>query len=314
MKPVPGPEPVARRELPRAQDRLSFLYLEHCVVNRDQNALTCVTPQGVAHVPAAQLGAVLFGPGTNVSHQAMMLISESGASCVWVGEQGVRCYASARPLSGHTKLLQAQAAAVSSTKTRLAVARRMYGMRFPDEPCEAMTMQQLRGYEGARVRNAYREAADRFGVRWDRRSYKPGNLSASDPANIALTSANACLYGLVHSVIVALGCSPGLGFIHVGKDLSFVYDMADLYKVEVAIPVAFGAVSEADLDDLSAVVRRRMRDAFQESKLVVRCVKDIHSVLGMDEEEHYDWDVLELWDEMGDAVPSGRSWGESLSW
>lgn len=99
MKPVPGPEPVARRELPRAQDRLSFLYLEHCVVNRDQNALTCVTPQGVAHVPAAQLGAVLFGPGTNVSHQAMMLISESGASCVWVGEQGVRCYASARPLS-----------------------------------------------------------------------------------------------------------------------------------------------------------------------------------------------------------------------
>lgn len=230
-RPIPGPRPVDVQEVARVEDRLSFVYLERSVVHRDSNALTAAGDRGTIHIPAAMIGALLLGPGTTVSHQAMVLLAESGATTLWVGERGVRYYAHGRPLARSTRLLQLQAEAVTDRAKRLAVARRMYEMRFPDDVSEGLTMQQLRGHEGARVRQAYRAAAERYGVDWDKRSYKVDDLDFSDPANQALTAATACLYGVVHATVAALGLSPGLGFVHTGNDRSFVYDVADLYKM-----------------------------------------------------------------------------------
>ncbi|WCC81190.1 type I-E CRISPR-associated endonuclease Cas1e [Cutibacterium equinum] len=285
--------------------------MEHCVVNRDSNAITAANQQGIVHVPASMIGALLLGPGTNVTHHAMMLLGESGASTVWVGEHGVRYYAHGRPLARTTRLLQLQAEAVTDRTKRLAVARRMYEMRFPDDVATGLTLQELRGHEGARVRQAYRDASLKFGVDWDKRSYKVEDFSASDPANQALTAATACLYGVVHSVVAALGLSAGLGFVHTGKDCSFVYDVADLYKTSLAVPVAFHCAATDDLDDLPGVTRRAMRDAIHESKLLTRCVEDIHTILDApgDPDDGYGWDVIDLWDDRQDVVPGGRSWG-----
>ena len=246
-KPVPGARPAEVQELARAQDRLSFIYIEHCIVNRDSNAITASNQRGTVHVPASIIGALLLGPGTNVTHQAMVLLAESGATTLWVGEQGVRYYAHGRPLARTTRLLQLQAEAVTDRTKRLAVARRMYEMRFPDDVATGLTLQELRGHEGTRVRQAYRDAATKFGVNWDKRSYKVKDFTSSDPANQALTAATTCLYGVVHSVIAALGMSAGLGFVHTGHDRSFVYDVADLYKTSLAVPVAFECAATGDI-------------------------------------------------------------------
>lgn len=309
-RPIPGPRPVDVQEVARVEDRLSFVYLERCVVHRDSNALTAAGDRGTIHIPAAMIGALLLGPGTTVSHQAMVLLAESGATTLWVGERGVRYYAHGRPLARSTRLLQLQAEAVTDRAKRLAVARRMYEMRFPDDVSEGLTMQQLRGHEGARVRQAYRVAAERYGVDWDKRSYKVDDLDFSDPANQALTAATACLYGVVHATVAALGLSPGLGFVHTGKDRSFVYDVADLYKTEIAVPVAFQCVADGDLDDLPAVTRRAMRDAIHRTGLLARCVRDIHTLLDApgDPEEGYGWHVVDLWDENLGSVAGGRMW------
>jgi hypothetical protein len=149
VKPIPGAKPVPLGQLVRAQDRLSFVYLEHCVVHRDANAITVRDTRGTIHLPAATLGAVLLGPGTTVSQQAMVLLAESGATAVWVGERGVRYYAHGRSLARSARLLEAQARLVSNTRARLRVARAMYAMRFPGEDVSRLTMQQLRGREGA---------------------------------------------------------------------------------------------------------------------------------------------------------------------
>ena len=127
-----------------------------------------------------------MGPGTNVTHQAMVLLAESGATTLWVGEHGVRYYAHGRPLARTTRLLDLQAEAVTDHTKRLAVARRMYEMRFPDDVATGLTLQQLRGHEGARVRQAYRDTAVRFGVAWDKRSYKVEDFESSDPTSRAL--------------------------------------------------------------------------------------------------------------------------------
>ncbi len=306
-----GRRPTQVQEVARAEDRVSFLYLERCVVSRDSNAITAIDERGTVHIPAASIGALLLGPGTTVSHQAIALLADSGSTAVWIGEHGVRYYAHGSSLARSARLLQAQAEAVTNTRSRLQVAREMYAMRFPGEDVSSQTMQQLRGREGARIRSVYREHSNRTGVTWDRRTFDPDNWEGGDPVNQALSAANSALYGVVHAVVVALGCSPALGFIHTGHHRSFVYDIADLYKAEMTIPLAFDIAAE-EVEDLGGETRRRMRDGLYDGKLLTRCSADIRKLLQAEVEssdvpEDFG-DVISLWDERTGEVAGGVSY------
>lgn len=307
---IPGAPPPTARQLLRAEDRLSFIYVERCLVSRDSNAVTVTTAEGIVHIPAATIGALLFGPGSKVTHHAMMLLAQSGAVAVWVGEQGVRYYAHGTGLARSTRLLQAQAERVSHRDKRLAVARRMYEMRFPDETIGRSSMQQLRGREGARVRQIYRRESERTGVPWVKREYDPDRFTDGDAINQALSAAHTSLYGVVHSVIVALGCSPGLGFVHTGHHRAFVYDIADLYKAEVTIPIAF-EVAASGSEDIPSHTRRAVRDAMRSGSVIERCVRDVRWLLTSDEsDDEPDWDIVHLWDDRVGEVMGGVAYGE----
>lgn len=144
-------------ELPQVSDRMSFVYLEHCVINREDSAVKVTDMDGDVFIPAAAITTLLLGPGCRITHRAMELIGDSGIGVVWVGEHGVRYYAHGRALNSHTRLLVKQAELVSNTRKHLAVVRKMYQMRFPNEDVSGLTLQQLRGREGSRVRATYRE-------------------------------------------------------------------------------------------------------------------------------------------------------------
>lgn len=312
MTDFPGMEKPTLQELPQISSRLSFLYLEHCQLSREDSAILVRDDQGTVRIPAAAISTLLLGPGTNVTHRAIELIGDAGVGIVWVGEHGVRYYASGRPLTHRAHLLMRQAEMVSNQRLHLKVVRKMYQLRFPDEDVSGLTTQQLRGREGSRVRKAYKSASEKWGVKWKWREYDPDNFSDGDPVNQALSAGNVCLYGLAHAVITALGCSPGLGFIHVGHECSFVYDVADLYKAEITIPLAFEIASE-NPDDLPGVVRRRVRDVIASTHLLERMVKDIRFLLLKDDEEDTDMpevDVTYLWDSRKGTVENGRSYSE----
>ncbi|XBH21562.1 type I-E CRISPR-associated endonuclease Cas1e [Jonesiaceae bacterium BS-20] len=302
----------------RIQDRLTFVYLQHASVSRDANAVTATDARGTVHIPAAQVSCLMLGPGTRITHQAMTLLGETGASVVWVGESGVRYYAGGEPLARSSKLLIAQAKLVSNEKSRIAVARQMYAMRFPGEDVSKDSMHQLRGKEGARVRKAYRDIAKLAGVEWAKREYTPGDFEAGTPINQALTAAHTALYGVVHAVVVALGAAPGLGFVHAGNSRSFVYDLADLYKTKTSVPVAFSVIKEG-YDDLSTAVRRAMRDTFAKERTLETVVRDMKSLLLQDEEfpeEEQLADVVFLWDPLA-KVASGANYDDGsgeLTW
>lgn len=292
--------------LPQVADRMTFLYLEHCKLNREDSAIVVRDEKGSVFIPAAAISVLLLGPGTDVTHRAMELIGDSGVCTIWVGEQGVRYYAGGRPLTHRAALLQKQAELVSNQREHLNVVRAMYEMRFPGENVSSLTMQQLRGREGARIRKAYQAASRKFGVEWNGRDYTPDHFEADSPVNQALTAGNMCLYGLAHAVIFALGCSPGLGFVHVGHENSFVYDIADLYKAEIVIPLAFEVAAENPAD-LPSVMRRRTRDKMTEAGLLERMVKDIRHLLRESEENAEA--KLYLWDNLRELLPSGHSYG-----
>lgn len=298
------------QELPQMQARLTFLYLEHCRLNRDQYTITIADKDGIVYLPAASICTLLLGPGTSVTHQAVELIAEAGITIIWIGEHGVRFYASGRPMTHSSSMLIKQASLVSNMRSHLLVARKMYQLRFPNEDVSELTMQQLRGREGSRIRQAYRDSSKKWGVEWNGRDYKPDDYSSGDDVNKALSSGNACLYGLAHAVIAALGCSPGLGFVHVGHENSFVYDIADLYKAELSIPLAF-EVAASKPKEVGSEMRRRIRDAMVNCHLLERMVKDIYQLLSdEDEKEALSGDDVLLWNGTKDLVKNGFNFAE----
>lgn len=307
MKPPGGVEKPVLQQLPVLSDRMTFLYLEHCRISREDGAVTVRDIEGVVYIPAAAVTVLLLGPGTEITHRAMELIGDTGISTVWVGEYGVRYYAHGRALNSHTSLLEKQARLVSNTRSHLDVVRKMYVMRFEDEDVSGLTLQQLRGREGARMRRIYRQQAKLHGVEWNGREYDTEDFFGGSPVNQALSAGNVCLYGLAAAVISALGCSPGLGFIHVGHELSFAYDIADLYKAEITIPLAFRLAAE-DPPDLPAVVRRSVRDAIVKAHLIERMVRDIKLLLSDDSSEQLP--DIALWDDHHKLAEFGVSYGK----
>jgi|SRR3712207_982993 len=309
MKEKIGAKKTELNELPRIGDRVSFIYVEHAKINRVDSSITVYDSRGVVTIPIAMIGVLMLGPGTDISHRAVELLGDTGTSIVWVGERGVRNYAHGRALAHSTKFLESQAKLVTNVRTRLSVARKMYQMRFPGEDVSSLTMQQLRGREGARVRKVYSTLAKKYNVTWTGREYSVDDFESGSVVNQALSSANVALYGLVYSIIVALGISPGLGFVHTGHDLSFVYDIADLYKADLTIPIAFDvAANHEKEDDIGRITRLKLRDAFVDGKIMARIVKDLQYLLEIGEEESFYMDSINLWDDKEEHVRYGISY------
>jgi CRISP-associated protein Cas1 len=267
--------------LPRVADSLTFLYVERSRVEVRDGAVVLVRDEGEVSVPAAALSVLLLGPGTCITAAAAAALADVGSSIVWCGDGAVRCYASGLGETRSSANLEAQARHWADPELRLRVAKAMYAMRFGEALSDALTLQQVRGLEGARVRDAYTALAREWGVRWDGRNYELGNWNSASPVNRALSTANTCLYGCVHAAIVATGFSPGLGFVHAGKSLSFVYDIADLYKMETTAPLAFRIAASSSLKTLEADVRRGCRDLFFDKKLLQRIVPDVQGLFGL---------------------------------
>lgn len=301
------------RQLTRTAERVSFIYLERCTVHRDSNAITAQDAEGTTHIPSATIGTLLLGPGTRITHQAMSVLGETGAAVCWVGERGVRYYAAGRALSRSSALMEAQARQWANPRSRLAVARAMYRLRFPDEDPAGLTRHELLGREGRRVKACYRTQAARTKVPWHGRQYVPGDFTSGEAVNQAITAAAQCMYGIAHAVVASLGCSPALGFVHSGHELSFVLDIADLYKTEIGIPLAFDIAAQGE-EDVGPRTRRALRDRINETSLLDRCVDDIKRLL-LPEGDAIgagdDRDVVTLQSDGGREVASGFNHDEA---
>ena len=298
------------RSLPKLRDGLSWHYCEHCRVEQESKSVAIYSLEGELQLPAASLGCIILGPGSSITHAAVKTLAESGCSIVWSGENFVRFYACGLGETRKGGHLEKQARLWADEEKHQQVVMRMYRMRFRRKLPADLTIQQIRGMEGARVRDAYARASDEFGVEWKGRSYDRGNWNNSDPVNRALSAANSCLYGVCHAAIVSGGYTPGLGFIHTGKALSFVYDIADLYKLEITVPAAFSMAAENPAG-LESKVRHRCRDLFHESKILSRVLSDIDKLFSLDlGEDELGWDIDEdparpapYWDPPGEKLP-----------
>lgn len=275
---------VPLRPIP-LKDRSAIVFLEYGQVDVIDGAFVLVDKNGArVQIPVGGLACLMLEPGTRVTHAAVALAARVGCLLIWVGEGGVRLYASGQPGGARADRLLWQAAAALDEKARLKVVRAMYALRFGEEPPARRSVDQLRGIEGARVRTLYRQLARIHGIEWRARRYDPDEWDSADVANRCLSSGTACLYGLCEAAILAAGYAPAIGFLHRGKPLSFVYDIADVFKFESVVPVAFSVASrvrreQVDARDAEREVRIGCRDAFRRTNLLERIIPTIGELI-----------------------------------
>lgn len=261
------------------KDRNSLIFVQYGQIDVKDGAFVIIDSNGVrTHIPVGSVACIMLEPGTRVSHAAVKLAAQVGTLLVWVGEAGVRLYASGQPGGARADRLLYQAKLALDDGLRMKVIRKMYEKRFGEPAPKKRSVEQLRGIEGARVRRTYQLLANRFGVSWKGRSYDTKNWSSGDNANRCLSAATACLYGITEAAVLAAGYAPAVGFIHTGKPLSFVYDIADIYKFDTVAPIAF-EIAAARPAEPEKAVRRACRDSFRKNKVLEKIIPDIDEIL-----------------------------------
>ena len=261
------------------KDRISMIFLEYGQVDVKDGAFVLIDKTGIrTHIPVGGIACIMLEPGTRVSHAAVRLAAQVGTLLVWVGEAGVRLYASGQPGGARSDRLLYQAKLALDDSLRLKVVRKMYALRFGEEPPQRRSVDQLRGIEGARVRSTYKILAKQHGVKWNGRRYDPKDWEAGDVINQCISAATSCLYGITEAAVLAAGYAPAVGFIHTGKPLSFVYDIADIYKFDSVVPLAFQIASKNPYAP-DKQVRLACRDIFREQKILKKIIPLIEDVL-----------------------------------
>lgn len=271
---------VTRESLPQVKDKYPFLYLERGRLEIDDSSIKWIdASNNVVPLPVATLNALLLGPGTTVTHDAVRTAAAANCAICWVGEDTLLFYAAGFLPTADTRNLKKQVELSADPKKSIEVARRMFGRRFPDADLKEKTLQEMMGMEGNRVRALYQQKADQYQVGWKGRSFTPGKFEVSDLTNQILTATNAALYGILCSTTHALGYSPHIGFIHSGSPLPFVYDMADLYKAELCIDLAFALTRDLagryDKHKVASAFRKRVI----ETDLLAKYGEDVASML-----------------------------------
>ena len=279
---LPPPKPIPLKE------RAALLFVERAQIDVVDGAFVAIDADGVrTHIPIGGIACLMLEPGARISHAAVALAARAGTLVTWVGEAGVRFYSAGQPGGARSDKLLWQAQLALDPSARLRVVRKMYALRFGQDPPVKRSIDQLRGIEGQRVRHTYRLLAKRHGVVWKGRRYDPADWDGADVANRCLSAATACLHGLSEAAVLAAGYAPAIGFLHTGKPRSFVYDIADLWKLQTVVPEAFriaGRLRKGKLDmPIERAVRLACRDSFRKTGLLRQIIPGIEEVLAAGE-------------------------------
>ncbi len=272
---------VTRDSLPQVKDKYPFLYLERGRLEIDDSSIKWIDADAnVVPLPVATLNALLLGPGTTVTHDAIKTATAANCAVCWVGEDSLLFYAAGFLPTADTRNLKTQITLSSDPAASVGVARRMFARRFPDAELTGKSIKEMMGMEGRRVRTIYQSKAEEYQVGWKGRYFKPGKFEFSDITNQVMTASNAALYGILCSAVHGMGYSPHIGFIHSGSPLPFVYDLADLYKEHLTIDLAFALTRDMAGRYDKYKVSSEFRQRVIEMDLLARLSEDIPEMLG----------------------------------
>lgn len=268
----------------RFGDRVSFLYIDRCLVRQDRTGVVAVRKEedndaeaetGAIYsriqLPVAGLAVLCLGPGTSISNAAITSYTRSGCSVIFSGANGVNAYSHATPLTSSARWAIAQAKLIASDEFQKVAAVKLYKRQFGLEDMPGSNIESMRGMEGRLMRNAYRTEAKKAKIRGFKR-----DTEAGDPVNVGLNIANSIMYGLAATACTALGVNPALGIIHRGDIRALLYDLADLYKASTVVPLVFAHAN--DLDPITSI-RKALRVEIKKKRILEGMLDALMDVL-----------------------------------
>ena len=269
---------MASHALPlrRISDRSGFKYLEHCRLGVHDGAVVAESDETVAVIPVGALAALMLGEGSSVSQAAVIAATRAGCCLFWATHGGLRCVAFGLPVLHATNEL-ATRQAQAWTQRRLEVAVRLFERRFGEAP-KVRSVAELLGIEGSAAKERYRVAAGEKGLQWYGRVNNAG--SGVDGPNRAVSLVSSVVNCLVCAVVVQMGLIPSLGFLHNGQPLAFVYDLADLYRFEITVPVGFELAARGFADSAWRESYHEIGHRLDASSFLQRVSEDVQWLVG----------------------------------
>ena len=273
---------LTRNSWPQVKDKWPSIFLERGRLVIDDSSIKWIdSDANVVPLPVATLNTLLLGPGTTFTHDAVKTAVAANCAVCWVGEDSLLFYAAGFLPTADTRNLKLQVELSADPVKSVEVASRMFARRFPDADLHGKSLKEMMGMEGRRIRDLYQEKAEEYKVGWKGRHFTPGKFELSDITNQIMTASNAALYGILCSAVHSMGYSPHIGFVHSGSPLPFVYDLADLYKEQLCIDMAFAQTRDMagryDKNKVSAAFRQRVIEV----DLLARLAEDIPAMLGV---------------------------------
>lgn len=272
-------------------DRQGLLWLERGRLHAEDGTLRFLASggeslaEGAYGIPFQTISCLMLGPGSTVSHDALRLLARHGTGLCFIGEGAVRLYASMPFGPDDSSLARRHAGLWADPRLRSFVARRMYYFRLGETLPES-DIAVLRGIEGARMKITYRETARSFGIPWSGRLYDRGNPDLTDLPNQAINHAAIAMDAAAMVAVAVTGSLPQLGFIHEDSGRAFCLDLADLFRDEITLPIAFGALRNFQKSPevpLERQARRLANRVFREKSVVTRMIERIKELFDADD-------------------------------
>lgn len=239
--------------------------------------------EGDHDIPFQMLSMILLGPGSTVSHDALRLCARHGTAIAAVGQDGVRTYTAPPLISDRSGLARRQARIWADAEgARLDIARRMYAWRL-GEVLPHKDIATLRGIEGDRVKKMYKLQAGKFGIEWKGRHYDRAQPHRADLPNQALNHVASAVEAAAAIAVCATATIPQLGFIHEDPGQSFVLDIADLFRDEITVAVAFSAAAQVHKNpglNIERVSRKKTGNTLYTKQVISKMIDRIKQLFG----------------------------------
>lgn len=262
--------------LVKVKNKVSFVYIEKAKITVKDFSVVAMREDSVVDIPIATINTLILGVGTSITQNAVIEISKFGCTVVWSGSSLNYFYTFGQPQTFSSKNLLLQCKLHESKVASLEVVRNMYSLRYPSEHLKSKSKEDLLGLEGMKMQECYKKLANESGVVWVERTYHVEDFYSQDYINKCITTANQLLYAVITAIVVSLGFSTALSFVHNGKMMSFVYDLADLYKESLVLPLVFEYCSKTiDTEDSLRELKKVLNYQFLTLKFLQRVVNDI---------------------------------------
>ncbi|RNL59204.1 type I-E CRISPR-associated endonuclease Cas1e [Arthrobacter oryzae] len=261
----------------RLEDRVSFAYIDKATIYQNRTGVWALQDdegersKTQIQMPVGGIAVLALGPGTSITHPAAISLTRSGTTVVFAGNGGSNAYTAATPLTSSARWAIAQARLITNDDAVKNAAIGLYKRQLGVEMLPGGTVNTMRGLEGRTIRDIYAKLAKQHGIRAFHR-----DVHGEDPVNTGLNLGNSILYGCAAAACTAIGVNPALGIIHRGNIRSLLFDLADLYKPNVTIPLAFESSTK---EDPATALRLKLRETIHKKKILAGMLDALMSAL-----------------------------------